>query len=202
MSSDFEELQRNWESSKQNIESQSGSFDDLYKKIKRKEKENFSSYYGTIIILSITLLVISLFFYYAAPVEKLLSRIGAGLMILGLMVRIIIEIISIYKAKRIDNLDSTLTTAENTIKFHQFRKLIHLVVTPIIIGLYTIGFYIITPEFSLYLKPWNVALIDVSYIIIGVILFIIIRKQVKEEMKKLRDIVDLRNEITGEKSSN
>ena len=197
MSSDFKELRNTWENSKKSLESQSINFDDLYKKIKRKEKENFSSYYGTIIILSITLLVISLFFYYLAPVEKLLSRIGAGLMISGLMFRIIIEIISIYKAKRINNLDSTVTTAENTIKFHQFRKLIHLIVTPIIIGLYTIGFYIITPEFSLYLKPWSVVLIDVSYLFIGVILFIIIRKQVKEEMKKLRDIINLKNEITG-----
>ena len=197
MSSDFKNLQRNWENSKQSLEHQRINFDDLYKKIKRKQKENFSSYYGTIIILSITLLVISLFFYYVAPVEKLLSRIGAGLMILGLLFRIIIEIFSIYKAKRINNLDSTLNTAENTIKFHKFRKSIHLIVTPIIIGLYTIGFYIITPEFSLYLKLWSVVLIDISYLFIGVILFIIIRKQVKEEMEKLRDIVNLRNEITG-----
>ena len=197
MSSNFKELQNIWENSKKSLESHSTNFDGLYKKIKRKEKENFSSYYGTIIILSITLLVISLFFYYLAPVEKLLSRIGAGLMIFGLLFRIIIEIISIYKAKRINNLDSTVTTAENTIKFHQFRKLIHLIVTPIIIGLYTIGFYIITPEFSLYLKLWSVVLIDVSYLFIGVILFIIIRKQVKEEMKKLRDIINLKNEITG-----
>ena len=197
MSNDFKELQNTWENSKKSIESQRINFDDLYKKIKRKEKENFSSYYGTIIILSITLLVISFFFYYLAPVEKVLSRIGAGLMVFGLLFRIIIEIISIYKAKRINNLDSTATTAENTIKFHQFRKLIHLVVTPIIIGLYTIGFYIITPEFVLYLKPWSVVLIDVSYLFIGVILFIIIRKQVKEEMKKLRDIINLKNEITG-----
>ena len=197
MSNDFKELQNTWETSKKSIESQRINFDDVYKKIKRKEKENFSSYYGTIIILSITLLVISFFFYYLAPVEKLLSRIGAGMMIFGLLFRIIIEIISIYKAKRINNSDSTVTTAENTIEFHKFRKLIHLIVTPIIIGLYTIGFYIITPEFSLYLKLWSVVLIDVSYLFIGVILFIIIRKQVKEEMKKLRDIINLKNEITG-----
>ena len=195
MSRDFEELQRNWEKSKKSIESQTGSFDGLYKKIRSREKENYFFYYGTVAILSITLLAISLFFYYIAPVKEILSRMGAGLMILGLLFRIFIEIISIYKAKRINNLDSTLKTAENTINFHRFRKSIHQIVSPIIIVLYTIGFYIITPEFSLHMKLWNIVLYDISYIVIGIILFIVIRKGVKKEMKKLREIVKLRNEL-------
>lgn len=196
MSSDFKELQSKWENSKKSIAPSTCSFDDLYKKIKNKEKENYFFYYGTITILLITLIVISLFFYYVAPVKETLSRIGAGLMVLGLLFRIFIEIISIYKAKRINNLDNTLKTAENSINFHQFRKTIHKVIAPIIIGLYTIGFYLITPEFSLYMEFWNIVLIDISYIVIGIILFIIIRKGVKKEMQKLTDIVKLKNEIT------
>lgn len=195
MSRDFEELQRNWEKSKNNIESQTGSFDGLYKKIRSREKENYFFYYGTVTILSITLLAISLFFYYAAPVKEILSRVGAGLMILGLLFRIVIEIISIYKAKRINNLDSTLKTAENAINFHSFRKSIHQIVSPIVIVLYTAGFYMITPEFSLHMKLWNIVLYDILYVVIGIILFIVIRKGVKKEMEKLREIVNLRNEL-------
>lgn len=195
MSNNFEDLQSKWENSKKSIESQTGNFDDLYKMIKSKEKANYFFYYGTITILLITLTAISLFFYYAAPVKQVLSRIGAGLMILGLLFRIGIEIISIYKAKRINNLDSTLKTAENTISFHQFRKSIHQIVSPIIIGLYTIGFYMITPEFSLHMKLWSIVLYDISYVVIAVILFIVIRKGVRKEMEIIRDIVNLRNEI-------
>ena len=147
----------------------------------------------------ITLIAISLFFYYVAPVKETLSRIGAGLMILGLEFRILIEIISIYKAKQIKSHDKTLKTTENTIKFHQFRKTIHGVIAPIIIGLYTVGFYMITPEFSLYMSFWNLVLIDVSYVVIGIILFIVIRKSVKEEMQKLTEIMKLKNEITEQK---
>jgi hypothetical protein len=168
----------------------------LYSRIEKKEKENYFFYYGTITILLATLIVISLFFYYIAPVKETLSRIGVGLMISGLLFRILIEIISIYKAKQINNIDNTLKTTENTINFHQFRKTIHQVVAPIIIVLYTIGFYMITPEFSLYIEYWILVLIDISYVIIGIILFIVIRKGVKKEMQKLNDIIKLKADLT------
>jgi len=196
MSNDFKELQSKWESSKKSLDHSATNFDSLYAKIKRKERENYFFYYGTITILLVTLIVISLFFYYVAPVKEILSRIGAGLMIFGLVFRIYIEVISIYKAKQINNLDNTLKKAENSIKFHQLRKTIHKVIAPVIIGLYTIGFYMITPEFSLYIEFWNLMLIDISYIVIGIILFIIIRKGVKKEMQKLTDIMKLKKEIT------
>jgi len=181
---------------KKEIELSNDSLDSLYSKIKEKEKENYFFYYGTITILLATLIVISLFFYYVAPVKETLSRIGVGLMISGLTFRIFIEVISIYKAQQINNIDNTLKTIENIIIFHQFRKTIHKVIAPIIIVLYTIGFYIITPEFSLYIEFWNLVLIDISYVIIGIILFIIIRKGVKKEMQKLNDIIKLKEDIT------
>ncbi len=195
MNSEFSKLQNKWESNKKEIELSNDSLDILYSKIKKKEKENSFFYYGTITILLVTFIIISLFFYYVAPVKETLSRIGVGLMISGLLFRILIEIISIYKAKQINNMDNTLKTTENTINFHQFRKTIHKVLAPIIIVLYTIGFYIITPEFSLYIEFWNLVLIDISYVIIGIILFVVIRKGVKKEMQKLSDIIKLKDDI-------
>ncbi len=195
MNSEFSKLQNKWESNKKEIEPSNDSLDILYSKIKKKEKENYFFYYGTITILLVTFIIISLFFYYVAPVKETLSRIGVGLMISGLLFRILIEIISIYKAKQINNIDNTLKTTENTINFHQFRKIIHKVIAPIIIVLYTIGFYIITPEFSLYIEFWNLVLIDISYVIIGIILFLVIRKGVKKEMQKLSDIIKLKDDI-------
>ncbi len=195
MNSEFNKLQNKWESNKREIELSNDSLDILYGKIKKKEKENYFFYYGTITILLATLIVISLFFNYVAPVKETLSRIGVGLMILGLIFRIFIEVISIYKARRINNLDNTLKTTENTINFHQFRKIIHKVIAPIIIVLYTIGFYMITPEFSLYIEFWNLVLIDISYVIIGITLFVVIRKSVKKEMQKLTEIMELKNDI-------
>ncbi len=196
MDNDFKEFQNEWNNNKNNIELSPNGINTLYDKIKKKEKANYFFYYGTIIILLATLIVISLFFYYVAPVKEILSRIGAGLMICGLIVRIGIEIISIGKAKRMNTIHNTLTATENTIRFHQFRKVIHSIVAPIIVGLYTIGFYMITPEFSLYISRWNLLLIDISYIVIAIILFFVIRKGIKKEMVILSEIMDLRNEIT------
>ncbi|PCI33237.1 MAG: hypothetical protein COB60_08085 [Flavobacteriaceae bacterium] len=196
MDNEFIELQNKWNNNKKEIKLSTNSLDKIHSKIRKKEKENYFFYYGTITILLATLITISLFFYSVAPVKELLSRIGVGLMISGLLFRIIIEVISIYKAKKINNLDSALKTTENTINFHEFRKTIHNVVAPVVVVLYTIGFYMITPEFSLYIAYWNLVLIDISYVIIGGILFIIIRKSVKKEMQKLNDIIKLKADIT------
>ena len=195
MNNDFKALQNSWKSSRNNIKTPTNNFDILYKKIEQKQKENFSFYYGTIIILTITLIAVSLFFYYMAPVKETLSRIGAGLMIIGLAFRILIEIISVVKAKQINKLDKTLQTVDNSLNFHQFRKTIHQVYSPIIIGLYSIGFYIIFPEFMVYMSIWMIWFIGISYLIMGTILFIVIRKGVVDEMQKLRDIMELKKDI-------
>lgn len=190
MNNDFKALQNSWKSSRNNIKTPTNNFDILYKKIEQKQKENFSFYYGTIIILTITLIAISLFFYYMAPVKETLSRIGAGLMITGLAFRILIEIVSVIKAKRINKLDKTLQTVDNSLNFHQFRKTIHQVYSPIIIG-----FYIIFTEFMLYMSVLMIWFIGISYLIMGTVLFIIIRKGVVDEMQKLRDIMELKKDI-------
>ena len=190
MNNDFKALQNSWKSSRNNIKTPTNNFDILYKKIEQKQKENFSFYYGTIIILTITLIAISLFFYYMAPVKETLSRIGAGLMITGLAFRILIEIVSVIKAKRINKLDKTLQTVDNSLNFHQFRKTIHQVYSPIIIG-----FYIIFPEFMLYMSVLMIWFIGISYLIMGTVLFIVIRKGVVDEMQKLRDIMELKKDI-------
>jgi len=195
MENDFKDLQSQWQNHKNTIETPKQNMEEFYKKIKTKEKANYFFYYGTLFIFTMTLISISLFFYYVAPVKELLSRIGVTLMIAGLVFRIIIEIISIQKAKRMNALNNALVATENTIKFHQFRKTIHNKVAPIIIILYTIGFYMITPEFSLYIDFWLLVWFNVSYVIIGIILFFIIRKGVRKEMIKINEIMKLRQEI-------
>ena len=195
MNNDFKALQNSWKSSRNNIKTPTNNFDILYKKIEQKQKENFSFYYGTIIILTITLIAVSLFFYYMAPVKETLSRIGAGLMITGLAFRILIEIVSVIKAKRINKLDKTLQTVDSRLNFHQFRKKTHQVYSPIIIGLYSIGFYMNFPEFMLYMSIWMIWFIGISYLIMGTVLFIVIRKGVVDEMQKLRDIMELKKDI-------
>ncbi len=195
MKNEFEELQKRWEKGKETIANSSIETDTILANIVAKRRETFFMYYTTIAVLLVTLITISLFFYYVAPVQHLLSQIGVGLMTVGLAVRIVIEVISISKAKKIEPADNVLETTNNTVGFYKLRKTIQGVIAPIIIGLYTIGFYMITPEFSLYLSFWAVVLMDVSYVFIAIILFVQIRKSVKKEMENLEAIIKLRNEI-------
>ena len=53
----------------------------------------------------------------------------------------------------------------------------------------------ITPEFSLYIDLPYLILIDVSYLIIGIILFIIIRKGIKKEVRKVEEIIQLKKDL-------
>ena len=195
MSSSFKDLQNKWEDDKKNIDTSSTNFIDLQKKIKQKEKENYFFYYGTISILLFTLISISLFFYYVAPVKEFLSKMGVLLMISGLLFRIFIEIISILKAKKIKVSEDSLKTTQNVIHFHRFRKKIHKIIAPIIITFYTIGFYMITPEFSVYISFNYLLLIDISYLVIAIILYVLIKKGVKKEMQKIADIINLKKQI-------
>lgn len=199
MNEDFSTLKGNWNSLKDKIDVSSASaVEDIEQKIKTKERENYFFYFGTIIILSITLIGIVLFFIYVAPVQEIMSKIGAWLMIIGLLFRIIIEKMSITKAKRIKKLDITLDNLENLEKFHRFRKIIHNIISPIILTAYTIGFFIITPEFSKYIEFWYLTFFCISYFVSGIIIFSVIRKSVKKEMKKIDEILSLKKELTGQ----
>ncbi len=195
MNKEFKDLQRKWEDDKKNRASKSSDIDELIQKIAAKKRANLYFHYGNIFILTLVLIGISLFFYFVAPVEETLSRIGVGLMLVGLAIRIVIEFFSVIKSKRIDVTSNTLENTNNTIAFYRFRKLIHGPVTLTIVGFYTIGFYMISPEFSQYLSFWKMILIDVSYIPIAIVLIIVIRNGIKKEMKTLTEIIELKREI-------
>jgi hypothetical protein len=88
-----------------------------------------------------------------------------------------------------------LETVNNAIAFYQYRKKVQFVVAPTIVALYTIGFYMITPEFLTYLSVESVILFDALYLVMAVILFIQIRKGVIKEVNTLQETVALKQEL-------
>ncbi len=198
MKNEFDELQSKWLKEKKDIENSPEVINKTLVSITAKKNSGIRFHYGNIAVLSITLIGIAAFFYFVAPVKETLSRIGVTLMLGGLLTRIVIEYISVLKSKKIDLIDSVLEATNNTITFHKFRKQIHGPVTIIIVALYSIGFYIITPEFSLYFSTWKMILIDASYIIGAIIFISFIRKSIKKEIKTLLEIIELRNKMVEE----
>ncbi|WP_299157032.1 hypothetical protein [uncultured Tenacibaculum sp.] len=198
MDNEFKDLQRKWEKQKSELEGNSSNFKQLVSKIENNRKKGLSFHYGNIIILSITLIGLFLFFYFVAPVKELLSRIGVGFMMIGILLRTLIEISSSIKAKKINKLDSTLKTTELTISFYKFRKRIHGPITLIIFVFYLAGFYMISPEFSNYFSLWQMILMDVSCFVIITFIYIQIRKGIQNEMTLLLETIQLKKEIIKE----
>ena len=200
MDNEFKNLQQKWQKQKKEIGDGSSSLEQIVSTIESKRKKGLSFHYGNIIILLITLIGLLFFFYYVAPIEELLSRIGAGLMMVGILLRIVIEVFSSIKSKKINKLDTALKTTELTLDFYKFRKKIHGAITHIIFVLYLVGFYMISPEFSNYFNLWQMILMDVSCFVIIAFIYVQVRKGIKNEMKMLLEIIALKNEIINEGS--
>ena len=198
MDNEFKNLQQKWQKQKKELGDSSLSFEHIVSTIERKSKKGLSFHYGNIIILSITLICLFLFFYFVAPVQELLSRIGVGFMMIGILLRIVIEVFSSIKSKKINKLDTALKTTELTLDFYKFRKKIHGAITHIIFVLYLVGFYMISPEFSNYFSLWQMILMDVSCFVIIAVIYIQMRKGIQNEMNILLEIIELKKEIIEE----
>lgn len=195
MDKDFTSLESAWKKSKNSIQNSEKNVDVIYKKINQAKGDNVKFYYGTFFILLITLVGIVSFFVFVAPVKELLSRIGAFAMIIGLVIRILIEVQSILNLKKIRLDHSTLETIESAIGFHKLRKTIHSIIMPVILIIYSIGFYMLTPEFLKYLSTEMVIVYDLIYLVMILILFFQFRKGIKKEMINLELTIDLKKSV-------
>lgn len=194
MEDKFDELQNSWNQAKKE---HSGNKDSSHflKTAKTNHAKSVRAHLGNILVLVLVVVGLTAFFWYLAPLQDTLSHIGIALMIGGLIVRIIIEWISRLKANTIDYSQSSQDSAHLAKSFYQYRKRIHGPVTITIIALYTIGFYLLTPEFSNYFSPVWMWIIDLSYLVIAIVLFLLIRKGVVREMSDLREIEMLENSL-------
>lgn len=195
---ELEKLSARWKAAKRDIAPGPGNPAVIIALARRKKRNSIYFQYGNIAVLLAVLLVISAFFFYIAPMQDLLSRVGIALMTFGLLLRILIEAFSVMKFLGIDISASTLKNTEDTAAYFRFRKKIHGPVTVSIVAAYTIGFYVLTPEFSGYIDlPWMI-LIDLSYLAGAVFLIWQIRKGIRREMDDLAELVTLKQQLSGE----
>ena len=198
MSDPIDNLKSLWQQSRSNGQNQSKNTSHIIGIAKQKIQRNIKLQSGTILILMITLAGIAAFFFYVAKFNQTISHIGMGLMMGGLALRIVIELYSIYLSLHIDFSETTLKTNNASLAYFRFRKNINGPVTITIVVLYSIGFYMLTPEFSLYFSTPMLVMINLSYILAAVIFIFFIRKGIKKEMNNLNEILRIKNDITGE----
>ncbi len=194
---ELENLKNKWQSGRKDLPTMPINSHELIKIAAQKKKSSILAHYGTITVLSITLVVLILFFIYVAPFQKSLSHIGIALMAGGLAIRIIVEAFSLAKAQKVLLEQTTIENTEHRIRFYNFRKQIHSTFTVIIFALYIIGFYLLTPEFSQNIEFNWMIIMDGSFVLIMIVLIYIIRKSTKDELQQLKDLAELNENLKG-----
>ncbi len=195
MEDKFEELKNTWQEAKKGQQSVDSA--DMLQAILKNHNRSKRAHLGNVLVLSIVVVGLCAFFYFLAPLQDVMSRIGIGLMIGGLIIRIIIELVSHRKAKQIDYSVKSSESARQAHEFYDYRKKIHGPITITIIALYTIGFYSLSPEFSRYFTTFWMWMMDGSYVVIGLLLFLGIRRGVVQEMRDLKRISELQKGLEG-----
>lgn len=114
----------------------------------QKIKEQKAKHFCTIGILVILIFVL-IYYYSSIYNTEIVSKIkGLGLMILVIVIRVILEIVSIIKIKKIDFALSLKKYSYQLLSFYKFRRAVHLIFTPIIYLLYIVGFISLLPLFK------------------------------------------------------
>jgi hypothetical protein len=191
----MDELSNQWKKARTQLQTPSSEGSQLIKQARQRQRSSQYFQLGNILVLTVSLIAIGLFFYWLAPVQEVLSRIGVACMLGGLLLRIAIEVWSVLKSRKIQLGASTVQATREAVRYYSFRRQIHGPVTLSIVGMYILGFYLLTPEFSQYIPFKWMVLIHVSFPIQAIFLFVQIRKGIRKEMQSLAELMEIENDL-------
>ncbi|SFZ90058.1 hypothetical protein SAMN05428642_101717 [Flaviramulus basaltis] len=179
----FENLKNDWQNQSTQIPT-----DDGIKIISNKIKALKSKQRITNIVLLATVAILVFFFFYVAAYTQSTATWGLILMILPLLVRVIIELLSI---KKLDKLNKGIDFKSFKIKlesYYKSRKQVHFVLTPVVFAVYVIGFIMLLPNFKQALSSGFYNYILVSSVVIILLLAFFIIKEIKKELLFLNEL--------------
>nr|WP_321221245.1 hypothetical protein [uncultured Psychroserpens sp.] len=173
----FEDLKSDWKNQpEQNIP------EDGFKIIIQKINELKRKQIITNVVLILTILILVGFFFYIQAYNSTTVTLLLLLMISVLLIRVIIEYISIKKLKNIDVTANSSVFNSNIKAYYKKRIKTHYIITPIIILLYSLGFILLLPSFKIHLSEGFYTYIIFSAIITLIVMVLFIRKQIKKEL--------------------
>lgn len=196
MNNEWDDIKSQWSKAKEEMPAQTAlKPSELIAAAEKRKKKTVAAHYANTLIMGATwLMLIGYFGYYTF--RDLLSNIGIVLMVGGLGLRIVIEILSTIRSRKIHVSDAAVQSLEDTLSFYRFRKRIHGPVTFLIVALYIVGFLMLNPELSRHIKTqWLVAM-DLAGTIAAVVLIRVIGKGVRQELRDLEKIVEFKRSLT------
>lgn len=186
----FEELQSIW--SQQSDSGIKPNATDIIKKAEAHTKKIRQNHFWTRVILSLTVVVLVLYYIWASAYKHTLFSLGLSIMIIMLAVRIGLEWVSKEKLNALKTDVSLIEYSKLAQRFYQWRKKIHYIFTPLIYLTYIGGFTLLLPVFKEHFSNgFYLYIIASGY---GFLLFFgfLMFKMIKKEMEMVRFLKDIR----------
>lgn len=187
-------LKSGWKSTASTIPTPQ-SVPDLIEEAKKLNRQSIKFQRNTLLILSSTFLMMCYFLLFQFGFLERLSHVGVGLMLGFFLLRILLELYSLSQSKKKESIQSALENLDLEKRYLQLRLWTHGFFTYLTLGGYTLGFMLLLPEFSDHISAFWMAAMVCSYFIPGIILTLLIRKNVLREIRELRQVVDIRKKI-------
>ncbi|WP_405400054.1 hypothetical protein [Maribacter sp. Asnod2-G09] len=179
----FEDLQKKWQN-QTTVSATEDGFQALLKSVKSIEQKQRTGN----VVLTITIIILVAFLLYVSGYKSTTFLLGIGLMIGSLAVRIAIELYSLKRLRTINFSKESNTFRSDLTSYYSFRKYTHYVVTPLAVGIYTVGFIILLPLFKATLSNGFYIYILCSSVVFLVVFSVFLYKQAKSELLKLKQL--------------
>ena len=178
---DFEELKKNW--MVQPIEKPS---DTEFIKLKQRISGVARKQWIANIVFLTTILVLMYFFYHIKAMQYQDVALALITMIGVLLVRAILESFSLGHLKTLSATLDIEKFKSKLEKYHKQRILVHVVLTPLLLGLYSFAFWTMLPNFKANLSKgfYNYILISSTVLLLFFSFFIFF--QVRKELRTLK----------------
>ena len=183
---DFNTLQSQWKDQK-NINPGKDDYQLVTKKFKKLQRDQHTTKF----VLIGTLAVLVFFFIYVYAFKNMTMTIGLSLMMGSLVLRILIEFLSIKRLKSIHTFISVNEFKTRLIAYYKTRTKTHYVASPIIVMAYITGFVMMLPLFKMNLSRGFYLYIVISAITVLLVLGTFIMKKVRQELKDLKVLQQL-----------
>jgi hypothetical protein len=135
----------------------------------------------TIGILSLTVAIVAWYFIIYAGFSMNRFSVGLLLMITSLLIRILIEYLSFRKIQQIDIRSDFKTYIGMVTDFYSKRRIIHLLITPLIYVVYIIGFILLLPVFQeQFSEAFYIYVLVSGFGSLGILAILIFRSNRKE----------------------
>ncbi|WP_027127352.1 hypothetical protein [Gelidibacter mesophilus] len=152
------------------------------KEIITKAKKQRNGQYMSITVMSLAVIIVTIYAFYYAFNQWNTFNLGLILMISSLTFRIVLEFHSLYrKEKQLISMTQKSYLAYLK-KYYKTRQIINYIITPICITVYIFGFYLLLPYFKEYFSQSFYNYIVISGILsLIVVIAIIINSTFKEQ---------------------